>query len=80
ETRETPTADALEEEPELDYRFVAPGLYDGVAAAEGTPAEASPLFGGTPAEPQAAEPDSNLFDLDDLETPAYLRQGHAPRV
>ncbi len=80
ETRETPTADALEEEPELDYRFVAPGLYDGVAAVEGTPAGASPLFGGTPAEPQAAEPDSNLFDLDDLETPAYLRQGHAPRV
>lgn len=80
ETRETPTADALEEEPELDYRFVAPGLYDGVASNHGASGEAAPLFGESPAEPQSAEADSNLFDLDDLETPAYLRQGGAPRA
>jgi hypothetical protein len=80
ETRETPTAEALEEEPGLDYRFVAPGLYDGAApsGAEGAVAAAS-LFSEVPAEPQPEETDSNLFDLDDLDTPAYLRQGNVPR-
>lgn len=80
ETRETPTAEALEVEPGLDYRFVAPGLYDGAAPSDGVAAvEAASLFSEAPAEPQPEETDSNLFDLDDLDTPAYLRQGNAPR-
>ncbi len=80
ETRETPTADALVEEPELDYRFVAPGLYESVGAGEGAAEAATPLFAESPANPNPAETDSNLFDLDDLETPAYLRQGNTPRM
>lgn len=80
ETRETPTAETLEDEPDLDYRFVAPGLYDGAApSGEEAATEAAPLFGESPAEPQPEETDSSLFDLDDLDTPAYLRQGNVPR-
>ena len=79
ETRETPTTDTLVEEPELDYRFVAPGLYENAGAGSGAEA-ATPLFSESPADPDPAETDSNLFDLDDLETPAYLRQGNTPRV
>ena len=77
ETRETPTADSMQEEPELDYHYQAPGLYDNAHQnVEPQPAPMNSLFQEpSPAAQQAEDLDSGLFDLDDLDTPAYLRQG-----
>jgi cell division protein FtsZ len=81
DTREVPTAEALAQEPELDYRFTAPGLYDHLQAApEVQPSGLAPLFHEPPTAVQVPDDaDGGLFDLDDLDTPAYLRQGAAPR-
>ncbi len=75
ETRETPTAEMIENAPELDYRFTAPDLHD-QAAAHGD-VDAEPPYEEPVAE-SGEEPDPNLFDLDDLDTPAYLRQSGNP--
>lgn len=78
ETRETPTAETIENSPELDYRFVAPDLQEEIAASgEAEPGSAGPAGMETVPEDLGA-PDSNLFDLDDLDTPAYLRQSGNP--
>jgi hypothetical protein len=81
DTREVPTVDAVPEETELDYRFTAPGLYDQVQPAPEVQTEGlAPLFHEPPTAVQHPDDvDGGLFDLDDLDTPAYLRQGSSPR-
>lgn len=81
DTREVPTVDAVPEEVELDYRYTAPGLYDPTHPAPEVQAEGlAPLFHEPPTAVQHPDDaDGGLFDLDDLDTPAYLRQGASPR-
>jgi len=76
EAREVPAVDTLQEEPELDYHYQAPGLYDNAQQnVEPQPTPVNSLFPEPAPAQQAEDLDSGLFDLDDLDTPAYLRQG-----
>lgn len=64
--------DSLDDTREISVAAIKPQPEPVAAAA----AEAASLFGDEPPEtPQAPEIDSSLFDMDDLDTPAFLRQG-----
>lgn len=68
-------ADSLDDTREIVVAEVMPELQTEVPALE-QPAPLSPLFSAPSSEIEHPQDlDSSLFDLDDLDTPAFLRQG-----